>query len=359
MSRAELPRVEADRPPSSLVRVVSPVGWPPVLGQVAEAPDEGTRPVVGRWFEEPVFRGVSICTRTEVAWAGDRLPGPGDEVVGPGAPLWTPPRDVRRSTVVGRYLSWLARTRPRSSTPTRICGSGRSTTWRGSGPRCGRSSTSGSTGPTTACSRHAVHARHHVGSPALDLNYAERALATTGDGVAVVARSQSRPSGSSPGTSCADQVARCRAGLASLGVRRGDRVVAYLPNGPEALVAFLATASLGAIWASCPPEFGRPERDRPVRPARSGRAPGHPGLPLRRQADRPADEVATIVDALPTVRVGGGRRPRTGTTSCPSRPSWPSSRCPSTTPSTCCSPRAPPDRPRRSCTGTAASCSST
>ena len=53
-----------------------------------------------------------------------------------------------------------------------------------------------------------------------------------------------------------DQVARARAGLQRLGVGRGDRVVAYLPNIPETLVAFLATASLGAVWASCAPEFG-------------------------------------------------------------------------------------------------------
>ena len=53
-----------------------------------------------------------------------------------------------------------------------------------------------------------------------------------------------------------DQVARCRAGLQRLGVGRGDRVVAYLPNIAETLVAFLATASLGAVWASCAPEFG-------------------------------------------------------------------------------------------------------
>ena len=39
-------------------------------------------------------------------------------------------------------------------------------------------------------------------------------------------------------------------------MQRGDRVVAYLPNIPETLVAFLATASLGAIWASVAPEFG-------------------------------------------------------------------------------------------------------
>ena len=53
-----------------------------------------------------------------------------------------------------------------------------------------------------------------------------------------------------------EQVAAIREGLQALGVSRGDRVVAYLPNGPEALIAFLATASLGAIWSSCSPDFG-------------------------------------------------------------------------------------------------------
>jgi acetoacetyl-CoA synthetase len=52
------------------------------------------------------------------------------------------------------------------------------------------------------------------------------------------------------------QVARVQAGLAALGVGRGDRVAAYLPNCPEALVALLATASLGAIWTACSPDFG-------------------------------------------------------------------------------------------------------
>ena len=41
-----------------------------------------------------------------------------------------------------------------------------------------------------------------------------------------------------------------------LGVERGDRVAAYLPNGPEAIVGFLASASIGAIWSSCSPDFG-------------------------------------------------------------------------------------------------------
>jgi acetoacetyl-CoA synthetase len=52
------------------------------------------------------------------------------------------------------------------------------------------------------------------------------------------------------------QVARAAGGLRALGVGRGDRVVAYMPNIPETLIAFLATASIGAIWSSAAPEFG-------------------------------------------------------------------------------------------------------
>ncbi len=91
------------------------------------------------------------------------------------------------------------------------------------------------------------------------LNYAEHALAFAGvepDAVAVVARSQTRERSQLTWGELADQVARCRAGLVRLGVRSGDRVVAFTPNIPETLIAFLAAASLGAVWSSCPPEFG-------------------------------------------------------------------------------------------------------
>ncbi len=52
------------------------------------------------------------------------------------------------------------------------------------------------------------------------------------------------------------EVARAAGGLRALGVQRGDRVVAYMPNIPETLIAFLAVASIGAIWSSAAPEFG-------------------------------------------------------------------------------------------------------
>jgi acetoacetyl-CoA synthetase len=51
-------------------------------------------------------------------------------------------------------------------------------------------------------------------------------------------------------------VAAVRAALVQLGVSVGDRVAALVPNSPEALVAMLATASLGAVWSSCSPDFG-------------------------------------------------------------------------------------------------------
>src|SRR4051812_47803503 len=94
--------------------------------------------------------------------------------------------------------------------------------------------------------------------PGATLNYAEHAvgLPEDADRVAVLGHSQTRERQELTWDQLRDQVARGRAGLSRLGVRCGDRVVPCLPNIPETLVAFLATASLSAVWASCAPEFG-------------------------------------------------------------------------------------------------------
>ncbi|WP_424946962.1 acetoacetate--CoA ligase [Candidatus Spongiihabitans sp.] len=55
------------------------------------------------------------------------------------------------------------------------------------------------------------------------------------------------------------EVARCAALLKSLGVAQGDRVAGYMANTPEAVIALLASASIGAIWSSCSPDFGAAE----------------------------------------------------------------------------------------------------
>ena len=57
------------------------------------------------------------------------------------------------------------------------------------------------------------------------------------------------------GAELADQIAGSANALRGLGVEKGDRVCGYLPNCPETVIAFLAAASLGAIWSSCPPEL--------------------------------------------------------------------------------------------------------
>jgi acetoacetyl-CoA synthetase len=94
-------------------------------------------------------------------------------------------------------------------------------------------------------------------SPGTQLNYAEHIFRGKGnDQVAVRYASELRELSELRWGELRERVAAVRAGLSALGVSKGDRVVAYLPNGPEALVAFLATASLGGIWSSCSPDFG-------------------------------------------------------------------------------------------------------
>ena len=91
------------------------------------------------------------------------------------------------------------------------------------------------------------------------LNYARNALrraAADPDAIAVRYSAETGRDGTLSYGELGAEVARVRAGLQSVGVGLGDRVAAYLPNSPEALIAMLATASLGAIWTSCSPDFG-------------------------------------------------------------------------------------------------------
>lgn len=73
---------------------------------------------------------------------------------------------------------------------------------------------------------------------------------------AILARSELRPLGSLSWGELKRQIAATAQALREMGVQRGDRVVAYLPNLPETVVAFYACASIGAIWSSCSPDMG-------------------------------------------------------------------------------------------------------
>jgi acetoacetyl-CoA synthetase len=93
--------------------------------------------------------------------------------------------------------------------------------------------------------------------PGAQVNYAEHLFrGKADDALAVVHASELRERAQLTWGELREQVTRLAGGLRSLGVGPGDRVVAYLPNVPEALAAFLACASLGATWSSCSPDFG-------------------------------------------------------------------------------------------------------
>jgi acetoacetyl-CoA synthetase len=93
--------------------------------------------------------------------------------------------------------------------------------------------------------------------PGAELSYAEHVFrGKIDERVAIVHASELRPQREMTWGELREQTAAVAAGLRELDVKRGDRVVAYMPNVAETVVAFLACASLGAVWSSCSPDFG-------------------------------------------------------------------------------------------------------
>ncbi|WP_442875664.1 acetoacetate--CoA ligase [Actinoallomurus sp. NBC_01490] len=139
--------------------------------------------------------------------------------------------------------------------------------------------------------------------PGATLNYARNALRADRDqnATAVIFRSESGDERTLTYGELATWVAEARQGLRELGVAKGDRVAAYVPNIPEALVLFLATASLGAVWSSCSPDFGAPsviDRFTQIEPKVLVAVDGYPYNGKR--YDR-RDVVRDIQAALPTL----------------------------------------------------------
>jgi acetoacetyl-CoA synthetase len=93
--------------------------------------------------------------------------------------------------------------------------------------------------------------------PGARLNYAEHVFRGSDDAaVAIHAAGEGRARTEVTWAALRTLTARIAAGLRAQGVVPGDRVVAYLPNVPEAIGAVLACASVGAVWSSCSPDFG-------------------------------------------------------------------------------------------------------
>jgi acetoacetyl-CoA synthetase len=92
--------------------------------------------------------------------------------------------------------------------------------------------------------------------PEATLNFAENLLRRRGDQTAIFWKIEDGPAGQLTFDQLYERVAGVAAWLRTVGVVRGDRVAGYLPNIPEAVVAMLAAASIGAVWTSTSPDFG-------------------------------------------------------------------------------------------------------
>jgi acetoacetyl-CoA synthetase len=186
-------------------------------------------------------------------------------------PLWIPPAELLQNAEMARFMRWAAERHGLDlhsyDDLWRWSVNDLEAFWAGIWEFCGVRSSKpyervlGWSRETPAVGRHPRSGQHEmpgtVWFQGAQLNFAENLCAThERDQVAVIHSSETRPQGELNWGQLTDQVAAAAAGLRSLGVGRGDRVVAYMPNIPETLIAFLATASLGAIWSSAAPEFG-------------------------------------------------------------------------------------------------------
>jgi acetoacetyl-CoA synthetase len=175
---------------------------------------------------------------------------------GYGALLWEPDDKTVRNARVTHFIRWLA--------SQGTAASGYQDLWQWSVTHPGEFWTAvwdyfdvlGDRGDGPALAGAMPEVRWFEGAT---LNYARNALRTAWtdpDRTAIIFSAERRQAGSLTYGELAAQVARVARGLRSLGVGRGDRVAALLPNVPEAVIGLLAAASLGAIWSSCSPDFG-------------------------------------------------------------------------------------------------------
>ncbi len=186
---------------------------------------------------------------------------------GYGATLWTPDEPTVRDARISHYLRWLAERGAGLTPPAGPADAAAAyqRLWQWSVDQPGDFWTSiwdyfdvlGDRGAGPALTGGVMPDVHWF--PRATLNYARNALRTATsdpDQVAVVYSSERARTGCLTYGDLAREVGRVAAGLRRLGVGSGDRVVALLPNIPEAVIGLLATASLGAIWSSCSPDFG-------------------------------------------------------------------------------------------------------
>ena len=180
----------------------------------------------------------------------------GPKLAGEGDLLWEPSRAQKESSRLAHYMRWLAQERGQ-------CFDSYEALWQWSVDELDTFWDSvwdyfdvqadGSRQPVLA-SRRMPGAQWY---PNTRLNYAEHTFRNaTGERPALVARSEDAPTREVSWAELQRDTGALAAKLRALGIVAGDRVASYLPNRPETVVAFLACASIGAVWSSCAPDMG-------------------------------------------------------------------------------------------------------
>lgn len=222
--------------------------------------------------------------------------------VSEGMLLWEPTEQVKEQANIRRYMQWLARERGlHFSTPAEL--------WAWSVDKLEDFWASlwdyfqiKASRPyeTVLVERKMPGAQWFVGA---QLNYAEHVFRNaTSSRPAALFKSERQPLTEISWDELYRQVRNVAAALRDMGVQRGDRVVSYMPNIPQSLIAFLASASIGATWSSCSPDFGTRsviDRFQQIEPGVLFAVDGYQygGKIIDRRAT-----IAELQEALPTLR---------------------------------------------------------
>jgi acetoacetyl-CoA synthetase len=179
-----------------------------------------------------------------------------ETVFGKSTPLWEPSEPLKQQANITRYMQWLEREKGlRLSTPEALwewsvtnLEDFWASLWDYYHIKASKPYT------TVLAERKMPGAKWFVGA---ELNYTEHVFRNaTANRSALLFHSERQPLNAVSWEELRHQVGLVANALRAMGVQHGDRVVSYMPNIPETVIAFLAAASLGAIWSSCSPDFG-------------------------------------------------------------------------------------------------------
>lgn len=175
---------------------------------------------------------------------------------GDGTLLWEPSEELKQQAALTRYMQWLEREKGLRFSDQEALWEWSvnhledfwASIWDFFAVKASRPYTS------VLADRTMPGARWFSGA---ELNYAEQVFRNaTPDRPALLFQSERHPLQEVSWQELTRKVGAVANALRALGVQRGDRVVAYLPNVPETVMIFLACASIGATWSSCPPDYG-------------------------------------------------------------------------------------------------------